>query len=332
MSATLDPNFALDNSMGAMMIGVIISAVLHGVCLVQAFFYFTKYKNDPWYLKGLVLTTVSFDAIHLCLITHTIYHYLVTGYHNANGLTVLVWSVLLEALFTGVNGAIVQTFFTLRVWRLSHKSIPLTGTILLLILSCVGCGTAWVIMSMQLHTYEELLRISPLTITINALSTTVDVLIASSLCFMLHKARTGFKRSDTIINRLIVFVVNTGMLTTACAIASLISLVASPDTLIYATFYFCIGRLYSNSFLATLNARRSLTATDVDNVNMVSLPTSGISGVSPNATTMSKNQQNISIRIDTTKEALRDNDLEISHTQRGIGKSEEDLSQKSRPL
>ena len=28
--------------MGAMMIGVIISAVLHGVCLVQAFFYFTS--------------------------------------------------------------------------------------------------------------------------------------------------------------------------------------------------------------------------------------------------------------------------------------------------
>ena len=57
-----------------------------------------------------------------------------------------------------------------------------------------------------------LIRIrQPLTISINALSTAVDVLIAVSLCFMLNQSRTGFRRSDHIINKLIVFVVNTGM-------------------------------------------------------------------------------------------------------------------------
>ena len=62
-----------------MMIGVVVSAVLHGVCLLQAFYYFqsvslilvqipcilimrnlvlTEYKKDGILLKGLVSVTV----------------------------------------------------------------------------------------------------------------------------------------------------------------------------------------------------------------------------------------------------------------------------------
>ncbi|KAJ7467339.1 hypothetical protein B0H11DRAFT_2197312 [Mycena galericulata] len=40
-----------------------------------------------------------------------------------------------------------------------------------------------------------------------------------------------------------------------CALASLITLIISPKTLIYASFYFCIGRFFSNALLASLNAR-----------------------------------------------------------------------------
>lgn len=70
-----------------MFIGVLVSAVLHGICLLQAFYYFTSqssifclvitlntspdYKHDHWLLKGMVLTTCSFDAIHLCFVSHT---------------------------------------------------------------------------------------------------------------------------------------------------------------------------------------------------------------------------------------------------------------------
>ncbi|KAF8896777.1 hypothetical protein CPB84DRAFT_1815905 [Gymnopilus junonius] len=251
--------------MGAMMIGVIVSAVLHGVTLMQAFLYFTNYKKDIWIHKVLVLTTVCFDAIHLALISST-------------GTSRLLF---MEALFTGVNGGIVQMFYTMRVWRLSNRNYYLSGLILFLILST----TAWVIISMQFKTFRQLLSITPLTITINALSTTVDVLIASSLCIMLHNSRTGFKR--------------------CCAVASLICLSASSHSLIYATFYFCIGRFYTNSFLATLNARKSI-ASRIDDTShvMMSIPTAV---TSPQ---VSSGGKNITIRIDTTKE-MNDGDRSV---------------------
>ncbi|KAJ7088888.1 hypothetical protein B0H15DRAFT_1022378 [Mycena belliarum] len=72
---------------------------------------------------------------------------------------------------------------------------------------------------------------------------------------MLHWTRPASLETETMVNRLILFTINTGLLTSLCAIASLVSLIVSPKTLIYASFYFCIGRLYSNSLLASLNAR-----------------------------------------------------------------------------
>jgi len=146
-SATLDDGVPLDNSIGAMMIGVIVSAVLHGVTLLQAFYYFQRYKKDSWLLKGLVLVLVTFDATHLCMITHTVYHYAITGFHEDALLKRIIWSVVLEALFTGLNGAFVQAFYTYRVWRLSTRNWYLVGLIMTLIVCCAGCGTAWVIIS-----------------------------------------------------------------------------------------------------------------------------------------------------------------------------------------
>ncbi|KAJ7097382.1 hypothetical protein C8R44DRAFT_989073 [Mycena epipterygia] len=273
-AATLQLGAPLDNTMGSMLLGVILSAVLYGVSLLQCLFYFTRYDRDPVYIKALVAATIVLDTIHLSFVIHTVYHYLISNYYNNDALQVMIWSVSLEALPTGVTAALVQSFYAYRVWRMSHHNLILTGLILVLVLATAGCGTAWVILALEAHTYEHLLRISPLTISINALSTGADVIITSTLCFMLQRTRPASLETETIINRLILFTINTGLLTrfatrydvlpvgipilhfcSFCAVASLISLIASPKTLIYASFYFCIGRLYSNSLLASLNAR-----------------------------------------------------------------------------
>ncbi|KAJ7092119.1 hypothetical protein C8R43DRAFT_1049942 [Mycena crocata] len=254
-AATLEPGASLDNTMGSMLLGVIVSAVLYGISLLQCLFYFTRYHRDPTYLKTLVASTVFLDTMHLAFVIHTVYHYLISNYYQHDALKVMIWSVSLEALPTGVTAALVQSFYAYRVWRMSHHNYFLTGLILVLVLATSACGTAWVVLALEAQTYERLLTISPLTISINALSTAADVIITSTLCFMLHQTRPASLETESMINRLILFTINTGLLTSLCAIASLISLIVSPKTLIYASFYFCIGRLYSNALLASLNAR-----------------------------------------------------------------------------
>lgn len=97
---------------------------------------------------------------------------------------------------------------------------------------------------------------------VNALGAVVDVLIAASLCTLLQRSRTGFKKSDSMISKLMLFTVNTGLLTSIFAVLSLATFLAYPNTLIYVTFFFCLGRLYSNSLLASLNCRRIIRGTD----------------------------------------------------------------------
>lgn len=75
-----------------------------------------------------------------------------------------------------------------------------------------------------------------------------------------------------MINKLMLFTVNTGILTSVCAIASLIILSSLSklgflhpwkitvigQAFLYIAFFFCLGRLYTNLLPATLSARKMI--------------------------------------------------------------------------
>lgn len=77
--------------------------------------------------------------------------------------------------------------------------------------------------SIKLTTFAEVTKIRPLSMSVNALAASCDVVITTILCTLLQHSRTGFQISDTIINKLIMFSISTGLLTSACAVMSLVS-------------------------------------------------------------------------------------------------------------
>ncbi|EAU84305.2 hypothetical protein CC1G_01301 [Coprinopsis cinerea okayama7 len=278
MSALQD-RLVVDNTMGASMIGVICASVLYGVSCVQTWYYFNHYRKDVWYIKSLVGAVWMFDTIHQILISHTVYYYVITNYNNPSILNRLVWSILLEVLFNGFIGLLVQGFLTLRVWKLSDENIPLTVVISLLVLAEFACSAAFTVESLKLRTWEDLGSLKGLSISVNIIGVVADVVIAGALFYFLQRSRTGFKKSDSMISRLIL---------------------AWGQTLIYVAFYFSIGRLYSNSVLATLNARKSIRGLGEDSdelsFSLQSFPKSGSRPLTSSRPT------NISIKIDTMQE------------------------------
>ncbi|KAG6889776.1 hypothetical protein C0995_014706 [Termitomyces sp. Mi166 len=313
----------LDNTLGAAYVGVVVAAALHGVSCVQAWYYFTHQK-DTWPTKTLVAAVMIFDTIHQILISHTIYIYLIKNYNNPPFLVNLVWSMLVEVLFNGLTALLVQGFLTLRVWRLSNRNIWLTSIVVLLVSAEFGCVVAFGTLSLQFKTFVELQQLKYLSISVNALAAAGDVLIALILCTLLHRSRTGFHRSDTMINKLILFAVNTGFLTSLCAVASLISIVVAGKTFLYIAFYFCIGRLYSNSLLATLNARKMIRGS-ADGIHSTSENISlSLRELPKNNAIFSRRPTNISIKINTTKEFATDSDQghELHDEEKGGPESE----------
>ncbi|KAJ7156873.1 hypothetical protein C8R43DRAFT_1125446 [Mycena crocata] len=297
----------LDKTLGVGFIGVVVAAGLHGVSCVQAWWYYT-HQNDRWPLKLLVGALMIFETIHQALISHTVYTYVITNYDNTPELADIVWSLLVEVLFNGFTALLVQSFLTVRIWRLSNGNKWLTGAALVLVLGEFGCVLAYVAMSMRLHTFAELAELKDLSITVNALAAAGDLLIAGTLCGLLLRSRTGFHRSDTMIKKLIIFAINTGLVTSLCAVASLVSILVAGNTFIYILFFFCMGRLYCNSLLATLNARKMIRGA-ADGVHTTSENLSlSLREFQPKNTSLSmaSKRPNISIKIDTTQEFNRD--------------------------
>ncbi|OJT07146.1 hypothetical protein TRAPUB_1998, partial [Trametes pubescens] len=85
-----------------------------------------------------------------------------------------------------------------------------------------------------------------------------DVITAASLCFFLRGLKTGYHKDDSIVNTLTLYAINTGVITSAISLSTLILYDLMPTNFIFMAFYFVLSKVYANSFFAALNTRRSI--------------------------------------------------------------------------
>ncbi|KAG2108958.1 uncharacterized protein F5147DRAFT_693500 [Suillus discolor] len=254
---------------------------------METWYYFSRYFSDPWHHKLLV-----------------VYTYLVIDFGNANDLEKIVWSLLVEVLFNGFTGFMVQSFLARRVYHLSNKNMIITASVMSLVIA----ELVIVVSDLELATFTQVRQIKSWSMSINAVAAVGDILIAVLLCTFLQRSRTGFRRSDTMINKLMLFTINTGLITSVCAMMSFISIVVWPDTFIYIAFYFCVGRLNCNSLLATLNARKGIRRDgDACNEHVSTLIDRALRPINSLIDSSQMEMPNdLSIRTDTTQEYIED--------------------------
>jgi len=178
-------------------------------------------------------------------------------------------------LFSSIVALLVQIFYAIRIWKFSQRNILLVASLSVFIMGQFVSSIVWVGKAINMTMLAELKELDPLSITMDGLAVAADVLITIVICVLLRGARTSLQRSNTMINLLIAFSVQTGMLTSLCAIAALVSIVASPNTLIYGCFYYLLGRLYCNSLLATLNVRDAIRERGNNNTSISLRPFDG---------------------------------------------------------
>ncbi|KAI0040387.1 hypothetical protein FA95DRAFT_884187 [Auriscalpium vulgare] len=303
---------SLDSTMGGLYIGILVSGALWGVTTMQTWHYYREYPQDPWHIKALVAVVFVLDTLHQMLIAHTGYWYLVTHYFEPQFLGRIVWSIAAEVAVAAIVALIVQCFFIKRIWKFSKKNPIIVGIVSVLALSQFLVTVVYLarVFSRDLWTYPKLATIKGLSMSVNATTVAADASIALMLCYLLQSSRTGFRRSDTVINKLILFAANTGLITSMDAVCSLITIAALPNTFIYISFFFAQSRLYSNSLMATLNARNSLR-NNLDSEGLISL--TAMAGRSAATTAPSfhpmgirSQTNNVAIRIDTMTESNGD--------------------------
>ncbi|KAI0363094.1 hypothetical protein BV20DRAFT_1031832 [Pilatotrama ljubarskyi] len=237
-------------------------------------------------------------------------------------------TIISDVFFQAFTGLFVQSFLAACIWRLSGRKLYLVVPVVALITAEFSAAIVYAIKGLSFKTFLDLGKVKALSISINVFAAAGDVVIAAILCNILQVSTTGFETSDLLMNRL-VRSFNTGLLISICACMSLIAILALPDTFVYICFYFLIGRLYSNSLMATLNARKALRNHSGTRIHDTSL---SLRDLRPRSATDAMNRtasarparvkregagtggvaqpQHIAIRIDTTEESRRDGDMD----------------------
>ncbi|KAJ7761805.1 hypothetical protein B0H16DRAFT_1530597 [Mycena metata] len=251
--------FTLDNTLGAIVVGFAVACVIFGILLTQGWTYFSRYNSDSTLYKLLVVLILLLETTDQSFIGHAVYFYTVTSAGNATAVATgtTTWSIILQQAVGSVVGTIVKCCFATRVYRFSDRNIFITGFIILLSLGQLAVALIFTIQAFQLPSIPAVFRLKTLATISLGLGSFTDVVTAASLSFFLWRMRTNHKSAaNSLIMRLVMDAVNTGILTTAVSLSTLFLFDFLTGNLIFAATYFMLSKLYAVSFLATLNARR----------------------------------------------------------------------------
>jgi len=246
----------ISNTIGAMVLGWGVSCLFFGMLCIQVWTYYQRYPNDSRSYKALVVSLWVLEAVHQAFVGHVAWFYVV---ENFGSLLVLlkppVWTLSIQTVLGALVGLIVKMCFGMRVWKFSRGNFVVTGLIMGMALAQFATAVVYTVRSFDLH-IGQADQIAGLGTVALSLGVATDIFTAASLSYFLHKMRTGYRKSDTLINRLIIYSVNTGLLTSVFSAAVLVSYNLMPINLIFIAFYFVLSKLFANSCLATLNTRR----------------------------------------------------------------------------
>ncbi|KJA26210.1 hypothetical protein HYPSUDRAFT_36463 [Hypholoma sublateritium FD-334 SS-4] len=161
---------------------------------------------------------------------------------------------------TGLVSAIVQLFFAWRIWVLKPDSIVAHClSMLVVVVALLQSSSAFAggIKFALASNIEQFAALTPVVKIWLSGSFVCDILIAGSMIWILTAARSSsaFKRTDSLITKLIIHTVETGAITAVTALAELILFIKMDTNFVHEVPALLLGKLYSNVVLATLNGR-----------------------------------------------------------------------------
>ncbi|KAF9033288.1 hypothetical protein BDZ89DRAFT_1063024 [Hymenopellis radicata] len=239
---------------GPMMIGLMFNFILLGVVMTQAYIYMITYsKRDKSWMQSFVFIIVVANIVNSVFIAVDLYNALINNFNNTAYLAKATWLFATDPALTGIIAAAVQLFFAWRVKVLTSNWSLTTIVCLLALTGAVG-GIVTAVEIKTTPSFVDFQKFQTVVIIWLVASCLGDLAITCILVWYLRKHKTGFQGSDELVDRIIRMTVQTGLITSICAIVDLILFLANPTGL-HLIFNFPLCKLYTNTLLSSLNSR-----------------------------------------------------------------------------
>ncbi|KAJ7133366.1 hypothetical protein C8R44DRAFT_772272, partial [Mycena epipterygia] len=246
------PNFpAFDNTLGALLIGTLVSYTLFGVTTTQAYIYYGRFPKDSPKIKAMVAAVWFGELGHLICIGHSLYVMVITDYGHPERLAHIPASLFAATFIGGLVSSCVQSFFAYRIYVLSNSLwIPCICWTLSLF-RVVPSNVVVFAFGIREPIAEFIHKWNWLFITVWTVSVANDLLIAGTLVFLLYRERVHARKSTAaVVDKLIKWTIETGVVTSLAGVIMLGFFVGMPSNFIWMAWFLVIARLFSNSLLA----------------------------------------------------------------------------------
>ncbi|KAF6747557.1 hypothetical protein DFP72DRAFT_919623 [Ephemerocybe angulata] len=265
--------------------GFVLSIFLGGMTVVQAYVYFPA-KGDRPLIRLTAGLMLLFDIASSILIAYSVYYYLipefgsferfkaVTPQFSAECLIAALITFMSQAYFVhqllivkrSGKGSWVVIWLIVRPTSLSPHIITINQPILLLLqalfatlalISGIGCVTTMYIFDHGVLAFRNraFTVFFALAKGFNALT---DIIATAAMCMFLTNQKGGIERTNSLLGKVMVFVVQRGVLVTTIQVAVLVAFFGAPGNLGWLALHMNVTRLYANTFFAMLNGRAQL--------------------------------------------------------------------------
>ncbi|KAA1467185.1 hypothetical protein DENSPDRAFT_230222 [Dentipellis sp. KUC8613] len=256
-----------EKTLGTLLVGIFFNTFLYGLVTYQFAAYWRIYFKDPLRIKLLVLSLFCIDTAHSASAIYMAWVYCVTNYNNPVALEVALWPYTFTPIATALAALLTQLFLAYRIMRLTENKYIYGGLVVLALVS-FGLGMACGIRAWIIQVLAELSVLNNLVTAWLSMQVGTDLLITGLLAYSLLKSKSGFRRTDNVLNRLVRGAIQTGVFAGIFSLSDLATFLQYPDTNMYGMFAIPIGRIYTNTLLDTLLTRDELRARLAGNIDM----------------------------------------------------------------
>ncbi|KAI0358802.1 hypothetical protein OH77DRAFT_1518095 [Trametes cingulata] len=241
------------------LLGGLVALFLSGAVFMQVALYFQLYQTDRRRIKTLVLLVWLLDLLHSSMVCTANWENLIVHYGDFDALDSIAWSIALTIALTAMTTFIVHCFFIQRIHSLSRGNWYIVAPLITLALLRVGAASVTTSEMIKIGDYPRFVAEFSWVFTLGlAVSSFLDILITVIMCYYIRRGRTAFVRMSRIIDVLTLYTVENGMITCVATSLSLFFWLFMRSNFAFLGMHLAINKLYANSFLASLNARKSL--------------------------------------------------------------------------
>ncbi|KIK53999.1 hypothetical protein GYMLUDRAFT_178139, partial [Collybiopsis luxurians FD-317 M1] len=201
---------------GPMLLGTFLALILYGISITQIYLYWASHWKKSASFCFIVVLVFLVDSVHTVFIMAYLYLSLIKHFGNVSYITSSTWLFASGMLMMGVATSIAS-----QIVKLFQDFQEFQVVVIL-----------WAITAMI-----------------------TDLVIMAILILHLRQSRTGFRSTDTHIDRIIrCITISLGMITVIWDLAHLLTYELDP-TGIHLFFNFTLAKLYTNALLSALSSR-----------------------------------------------------------------------------